>query len=333
MTVGTPGVTDGVSYYRAAGPLGRLRQQMPNLQIDYPSLFGWHDFKACDIFFCHRPGSADHEKIIALAKDCGTPVWVEMDDDLLDVPMWNPGWETFRDKQAIVINCLKMADVVTTATELLAKKLRAYNPNVIVIPNALDESLLKGYDPICKTSEVNKVYWRGAPGHVKDLMMVQDDIVAIANEHPEIHWQFHGFWPWFLIEPLRQLKKDIKVDHIKTFDVIEYFHFLKKGASHSLAIVPLEDIPWNQMKSNIAWLENTLAGACTLALDTQEFMQPGCITYQSGMFKEAMLHIIGLSDKERKDRVQTSLHTIEQSFTLSKINKLRIDVIESLLTK
>lgn len=286
-----------------------------------------------DIFFCQRPGSEDHLKILRLAKMCDVPIWVDMDDDLLDVPQWNPGWEVFKDRNDVVIECLRLADVVTTATESLAKKWRVYAKEVVVVPNAVDERMLKGYDPICKKVDLETIYWRGAPGHIKDLMDVTEDIVSVAKEFPELKWQFHGYWPWFIFKALAKLKLYINVDQIKAFEIPEYFNYLKKESTHSLAIVPLEDSLWNHHKSNIAWLENTLAGAATLALDTDEFRQPGCILYKEGSFKEALFSLIALSDKERKLKVQESLETIESKYTLSGINKIRMDIIDSLICK
>lgn len=338
ITIGTPGATDGTSYYRAAGPMNKLRRQMPNLLIDYPPAFGWHDLKSADIFFCQRPGSDDHLKILRLAHQCNVPIWVDMDDDLLDVPMWNQGWEVFKDRNQCVIECLNLATVVSTATEHLAKKFRKYNSNVIVIPNALDEDLIKTYDPICKPVDHNTIYWRGSQGHCKDIMLAENDICEVAKDFPKLKWQFHGYWPWHTFEALAKLKLNISVDKIKTFEIPDYFQYFCKGnkeavSTHSIGIVPLEDIPWNHHKSNIAWLENTLAGACTLALDTDEFKKPGCRIYGRLPFKERLLSLVTTSDKERKRYVQESLEYIQEHLTLSKVNKLRMDVIDSLLSK
>jgi glycosyltransferase involved in cell wall biosynthesis len=330
MAVLSPGVWDGQSYYRAAGPLGRLRQQMPNLLLEYFNSVGWPELHNVDIVFMQRPGAEEHLKIIKLAKDCGKPLWVDMDDCLLEVPRHNEAWEVFRDRTQIIEESMILADIVTTATPNLAEKYRKYNKNIVVVPNGLDERLLQGYDPICKKVDINTIYWRGSKGHIKDLVEVADDIVAVAKAHPEIKWQFHGYFPWFIAERLQAEKRH--VDHIKTVDVIEFFPFLKKTTKHALGIVPLEASTWNRQKSNISWLENTLAGAQTFVPNLAEFQQPGVKTYTPGKFKEELLALLdSRTDKTRQDSVQQSLEAIHSNWTLSHVNKKRIEIVHRLL--
>lgn len=130
------------------------------------------DIGKYDIHHFHRRiGTAEEtNKWIEKFQDGGAIVIADIDD------YWTP----FREHPAYqmvikhgvhqqILSGLKLADYVTTTTELYANHIRQKaNSNVHVIPNAIDESL-----PMWKnnTSESDKVRvgWIGGSSHEKDL--------------------------------------------------------------------------------------------------------------------------------------------------------------------
>lgn len=322
-----PGPGDATSLYRACGPFSQLRKSMP-IDVEYPTGFMWPIIRSSDIMFLQRPCSQDHLTIAKMAKNCNVPLWIDIDDDLLDVPMENPVWEHYREQgmKDIIITCLRMADHITVASEQLKAKLIQYNPNITVIVNAFDESWLKGYDPLAKTMNPKIITWRGTASHIKDLASVADDIVSIAEAHPDLLWRFIGYFPWFIAE--RMANKNIQ--HIKALDPFEYFQFLKTSDS-GISIVPLVKNPLNMCKSNIAWQEFTLSGATCLAPDLPQWQYPGIVHYGENVsFKDNLLYLID-NPQIHKEYVTQSLEVLKDELSLAALNLKRRDVIYKLL--
>ena len=95
-------------------------------------------FKQFDLVHIHKSLDKDC-KLIDFIKFLGIPVVVDIDDhyDLgNDHPM---SLSAKKEKWAVpILNHLRRADCVTTTTEIFAEVLRKTNPNVVVLPNAVD---------------------------------------------------------------------------------------------------------------------------------------------------------------------------------------------------
>jgi hypothetical protein len=323
-----PGPGDATSLYRAVGPFSQLRR-MIDIDIEYPQGFMWTVVRSADIVFLQRPCTNDHLTIATMTKNCNTPLWIDIDDDLLDVPPENPAWEHYREEavKENIRQCLKLADVITTASPVLADRIKEFNSNIKVIPNAFDETWLKHYDPLKKKTNPKVVAWRGTNSHIKDLAIVAEDVHNVANKHPDLIWRFIGFFPWFLQEAL----KGRTVEHVKGMDPFQYFQYLINQANHQIAICPLVDNALNKSKSNIAWQEHTLAGAITVAPDFPEWQLDGIQRYgKERSFQDTLLNLIE-NPQFNHDKLTISLDSIRKNLFLSKINEKRIEVIYELL--
>lgn len=322
-----PNAADSTSLYRAAGPMANLRKQIAGLQVGFPEAFDWVVMKGADVLFLQRPHLPQHLEIAQMAKDCNLPLWVDIDDDLFNVPMENQCYAAFRDEptREIMRQCLRLADVVTVASQALKDELSSLNQRIEVIPNAFDESWLHNYDPINKPKDKNLIFWRGSDSHVKDLMSEAEAIGRVAIAHPELKWRFCGYLPWFYGESV--LMKG-KVEHVKSLAPLKYFNFLKTSNA-AISIVPLVDNKLNRCKSNIAWQEATLQGAAVLAPNLPEWQVPGVVCYKPGQFQE-MLEMLLTGKIDPQDSLKTSLEYILEDLTLTKINRKRIDILESL---
>jgi hypothetical protein len=98
----------------------------------------------------------------------------------------------------------------------------------------------------------------------------------------------------------------------------------------AIQIVTLSDSPFNRSKSNIAYLESSMCGSVCLTPDFQEWLQPGCINYTSTTDFEAKLNTL-IEDNNRGAHCLQAQEHIRSNLLLSKINKLRIESIDSLI--
>lgn len=351
-----PTLTDGTSFYRAAGPLQALELARPEFRMESGGVINWVYLRGVSAVFLQRPFTPDHVRIVSMAKLHGKPVWVDYDDDLFTVPMSNPTHKVYSDKQNHnqIMTILTQADVVSVSTEALAEKFRKIlaqiesagernqgvpyqnlNPDkIVVVPNAYDEQLHRysfkhWQEPVGHATMT--VMWRGSHTHDADLAMYEKAITNAFVKHGKL-WTLN-----FVGSPFWQSIQNMEAAGIppsqlvvtQVLDVIEYMQFIHT-VKPAVMIVPLVDDLFNRAKSNIAWIEATHAGAMTLAPDWPEWRRPGVINYKDQEDFEIQLSVILRGDADRNTRVQASRDYIAEHLTLTAQNEQRIKIMERL---
>lgn len=330
LLVNCPNAKDATSLYRGIGPLGSLRHQMPNLNLNFVTEYSWATFKLNDVFFIQRPYSSQHLGMIQMAKDNGVKVWLDYDDDLFSVPISNPAYGVYsRDhvKKDIAM-MINLADHVSVSTDFLKRQLQLgpqpLNKNITVIPNAFDDDLF-GYRTPPSSPRRPLVFWRGSTTHQKDLFTHMEDIMEVVNTNSKWSFLFQGDKPWFLFEKLGG--NAIFADPL---DPTQYFRQIHESKP-SVTMVPLHECDFNKSKSNIAWIEGAFFGSVTVAPDWEEWQRPGIIHYgKDRTFGEAMkLAMSNEIDPTRES--EKAWEYIQDCLTLTKMNQKRAAIIESLL--
>ena len=326
-----PNESDATSYYRGVGPLWAMKKAgMANVVLTAPTT-QWPILTGGDILFMQRPYSRTHFEMAVGAKSYGIPLWVDYDDNMLAVPVDNPAHSVFNtpDTQKNIQTILAIADVVTVSTRELANTFLGFRVNsnkseCVVIPNAVDDSApwyRKRLDGKIETRK-NTILWRGSNTHQKDLMTYADKILMVNTDKHE--WNFIGYNPFFLTEKLTN------VSYYPGGDISAYHHTIQKLAPE-IMIVPLFDNALNRSKSNIAWLEGTLAGAACLVPDWDEWKKPGAIRYDeenNSFFNQLSRMIEDPSDFAVYN--QKSFEYIKNHLVLSKVNELRKSVLDEI---
>ncbi len=110
----------------------------------------------------------------------------EIDDYLLDLPETHPSFKDYSPalKEAM-LSILSEAEAVLTSTVPLKERLRGFNDNVYVLPNALDEGLwLPAADlpPTRGRDDQIRILYMGTRTHNEDLALVSDSIKALQVE-------------------------------------------------------------------------------------------------------------------------------------------------------
>lgn len=327
----SPGPNDPTSWYRSNGPLIRMQRENDDIQfVEYGAAdLDWNTLLNFDILFVQRPAYGWQVALINKAISLGLKIWIDLDDMLWDVHPSSPVYPQYSDPQIktalMQITSIHPAYVVfTVSTDELKTQLEIFNPsirNVHVVPNAYDEKL---FGHMYDMFPGEKSVWRGSQTHDSDLLSHKSQIEdLILTEELQFDWL--GSYPWMLSN--HSLRR---INHIPWKGFIEYLKHMK-GSAYRYAFCFLEDTPFNRCKSNIFWIEATMAGAVMVAPDWPEWQRPGIVNFYEDNSVKAF-SILKKNDEAglRALRMQ-SVDYIMNHLTLGITNKKRIELLKNLI--
>ena len=110
------------SYYRSVGPFSKIKE----VSFEFLEKGNWVNYSSLDVLYLERPVLPSFIEGIRMAKSFNIPVWVDFDDDLFDVPKYNPayGFYSKDETRQSVIAAVSMSDIVTVTTPTLQKVFR-----------------------------------------------------------------------------------------------------------------------------------------------------------------------------------------------------------------
>lgn len=316
---------DGTAWWRAISPFSHLDRAgyLDGYQFKVMREDGFRvESPFLDLIVMQRPFKESHYEMVIEAHNRGIPVWVDYDDNVLDVPLANPAHQTYDSAKVKhqIAQIMTLADMITVTTEDLAKVYSTFG-EVRVIPNAFDERLTPKRDVRLDTKTIA---WRGSRTHDEDLLEYLPAIQRVAEKRPDWKWAFIGK-PYFMVQ--KYLPKAILWE--PSYGAL-YWMLLRK-ISPELAIVPLTDNRFNRCKSNIAWLEFSYAGAATICPDWKAW-EDAEIKYRTEEEFEATLErLTACSPNLRRGMAERAWSTIERSCTLATVNKLRASLLREML--
>jgi len=311
--------TDPCSFYRGREPLAQINRLDGYEVVPMGNQIDWSWMSFFDIVFLQRPADDYQLRVIELAKNMNKKIWVDFDDDLINIPDTHPTdlINYYNSKRKILETIIRLSDVVTVSTEDLKEKYSKYNRNIVVIPNCHNDYIFPAKNK-SKFTNNNKVFWRGNKTHEHDIYIYKDAINRALKKNREFY---------FLGERFIFIDKNNNVHYESTMSLIDYFTYIKK-LNASLLVVPLDENELNLSKSNISWIEGTYAGSSCLIPDFGDFVNcPGLKYSNEDMFE----FLLNKSEKENLEPYnKQSWEYICDNLLLSKQNNKRIEVIKSL---
>ena len=181
-----------------------------------------------------------------------------LDDNLLDLKLGDSFQNALITEQLMTIRYFaREADGIIVSTESLKQRLLRFNQNIFVVPNALDERLIKERtDLISMQNRSNVIGYMGTYTHDKDLMMIMQALRTILSKYGDL-WQLQligGIADTPVIAGLNNLP----VQQLNIGNNGEYPDFMRwfsQTVKWDLAIAPLEDAPFTRCKSDIKFLD------------------------------------------------------------------------------
>lgn len=201
-------------------------------------------------------------------------VW-ELDDDIWNLPSWNPAWMTYQDNPCAWF--LANADEIVVSTETLGGVVGDHLTEPIpitVLPNLID--LTKFQVPFLPQSDRKelRILWSGSAFHEPDLEMVAEVYRRLLSRYQDIICLFQGSWPTSLGEWVRIPGSNTGVlrplsSRVGFIEPVAYTYHPKLlsdiAPDISLAVIANEQFAL--AKSNLKVLEAHAVGSACVASD------------------------------------------------------------------
>lgn len=245
---------------RAILPVRACREMLAADGIDLRLLSDVSLGDRLDAIVIHRAIARKAQEFVAKLKNRGTRVAWDNDDDLGNVAPWNPIYGDPMVPQ-LWAETAALADESWASTATLGHLTGATR----VLPNMVDPAMFAcGPLPPKSPDARVSVLWAGGSSHRGDLEAVEDALDAVLTDYRDrvTVALFGGTFPGKLMAKWYGLGLQL----LDPVPLADYYRTLRR-LQPDIGICPLADHPFNASKSNVKFLEYTLAGAATVASD------------------------------------------------------------------
>jgi glycosyltransferase involved in cell wall biosynthesis len=191
----------------------------------------------------------------------------DTDDDVLDYPEWTGFARAAARERDLILQILGLADLVSVATPVLAQRLAPHTrAQVRVIRNALDPSWYEPVEGIPAADAASagpdesgqvRVVYHGVPVRLRDYELARPGVDGVARELPGLR----RVWLGAAEEP----RIVAAMDEVRPWvEGLPEFAAALVAARPDIGLAPVRDEPFNRAKSELHWIEYSMAGAASI---------------------------------------------------------------------
>jgi glycosyltransferase involved in cell wall biosynthesis len=196
----------------------------------------------------------------------GRAMVYETDDDLLNVQPWNGMRLRIAPERDVIERMMRRADLVTVSTPALRTRLAPYNDEIRVLRNAVDPSWYRAPDAPAVSGSPRLLYY-GSPARFRDYEVCRPAVDLVVRETPGAR----RVWLGALNARAGGAPQRVMaaVDEVGPFiQDTQDFAAALVAARPDIGLAPLVGDTFDRAKSELHWLEYTMAGAATIASRT-----------------------------------------------------------------
>lgn len=177
-------------------------------------------------------------------------------DDHWQLPVNHLYYNTYQDIAERIERNLMQADLVTVTNSNLLNKVKQFNDNVIVMPNALPYGLNQFNDIRVKSDKV-RLFWCGSISHDNDIKILKEplkrlqgrkDIQMVMGGYNDSDAYTKSIWDKMFSMFTGNLPS-IKLHSTSPTQYMDMYNYA------DIVLIPLEDSEWHACKSNLKILE------------------------------------------------------------------------------
>ncbi|MCK9371046.1 hypothetical protein M0R04_14135 [Candidatus Dojkabacteria bacterium] len=222
-----------------------------------------------DVVVFHRPETDESLVVAKKLKEVGKKIVYDNDDTYQDYNGFK--FSEFMNEEKVKKGLgkldknsndfIKEADLVTCSTEFLKKEYEKINPNVIVLPNAVDPFYYP--TPLRNDMDIVRIGITGSVGITNDVEVLKPIIEHYQND-PRVRLVLLSLPPEGDNEIYKKLYSEeyafwnkINIEWHSFVSYDKYYEYLN-NLKLDMIIVPRFDSYFNRCKSNLKFLENSM---------------------------------------------------------------------------
>jgi O-antigen biosynthesis protein len=250
---------------------------MPHLNMPGSSFFcfankpDWNVIAGNDVVVVQRCCTRGQFEFLKVVNSLGMKLVYDLDDNVWELPEYNPAHKALMMHREGFAACIQMVDVVTVSTRALAKAVKQHVKSlvnsrthkeipVVVVENRIEERMFAA----ARQAKRKTVGWAGSSSHIGDLLLVQEAVEHLANEMQHVEFEFRG------CDPPASLLGFPNFRFKQWTPVAEYGARMPRWG-WSVALAPVQDLPFNDSKSCIKMVEAAYCGIPCLASWTKAY--------------------------------------------------------------
>jgi len=249
------------------------REFIPHLHVPNsifmfrPDRLHLEELKDREVVIVQRQVTAENLKAMKMLKAAGKKIVYDLDDNMWDLPTWNPAYKAFRDMRQGFAVCAAEADVITVSTRGLLSacetNLGHLAKKMLIVPNSID---LDMFQPSLLSKDDGRIVvgWGGSNTHSGDIVEAWEILPHLVRQYDSLWLEFVG-----MAGP-KELQGHKRVNMRPWVPVGEYANRLS-GWSWDVSLAPLTDIRFNRSKSCIKALEAAALKIPCLMSDVQPY--------------------------------------------------------------
>jgi len=271
------------SYYRCILPHKYLSRD-PEITSKISDSLTEQDIEESDIFIFQKKHSSNDFALLNKIKAFGKKIVYEIDDNIFDVPIWNPSYAAINQIKAKIKYFIEKVDLVTVTCKHLRKELLRFNKNIAVLPNSLDFEKIDRGETI-KPQILNKnlqqvdweelkgklkgkiiIGWSGSPTHKEDLKIVTKPLLRLLSQNKNIVL-------FMVLGAIKELVIRSPEDQIFCVGAVklEDYYALLRTLNWDIGLAPLDFSNFNNSKSNLKILEYMSLGIIPVATKIENY--------------------------------------------------------------
>jgi glycosyltransferase involved in cell wall biosynthesis len=167
-----------------------------------------------------------------------------------------------------------LCDAALVTNDYLAKHAASWSGKPArIIPNFLNREQQEVSDRIwdakvagnwAQDDRTHLAYFSGSPSHNRDFGLVSHAIARLMDEDESLWLRVVGF-----LEPVPELKRHL--NRIESIPLQDFINLQREIGAIEVNLVPLQDNPFTNSKSDLKWFEAALTGALTVASPTHAY--------------------------------------------------------------